>query len=502
MIALTASELAEIVDGTLINGLDPETVVTGTVHYDSRKVAAGDVFFAMPGARVDGHDFVPTVYEQGASFAVVTSHIDQPALLLNPQSTDDASNQLAFASDDDGRLRRTVTALSDLASAVVKTLVDDHGLTVVGITGSAGKTTTKDMLGAVLSSVGETIAPSGSLNNEIGFPWTALQATTSTRFLVLETSARGVGHIEHLCSIVAPHTAVVLNVGSAHIGEFGSQQIIAQAKSELVAHIDTSISSPCAVLNADDPLVAAIHSADSVTRILFGLSTSAHVRAENVTTNALGCAQFDVVIHGQSYGSLQLNIPGEHQVSNALSVIATAVSLDLQIPPMLTQLAAVSTISSGRMAMTQCRNNITVINDAYNANPESMRSALKTIAVMARAADARTPRKTWAILGYMAELGEEEILAHDALGRFAVRIDISKIIVVGKGRPMRALLQGAIQEGSWGDEALHFEDISQAMSYVTEHVGQDDIVLFKASNSIGLGAVADTFAAEIGAGQL
>jgi UDP-N-acetylmuramoyl-tripeptide--D-alanyl-D-alanine ligase len=454
MIALSLAEVALLVDGRLRHA-DPATEVTGSVEFDSRAVTPGGLFLALPGERVDGHDYTAAARAQGAVASIVTRPVDGPAIEVAD----------GFA------------ALAALAAAVVRRLAD---LTVVGVTGSSGKTSTKDLLAQVLARLGPTVAPPGSFNNELGHPYTVLRATPATRYLVLENSARGIGHIRYLTEIAPPRIGVVLNVGSAHLGEFGSREAIAQAKGELVEALPAD---GVAVLNADDPLVTAMASRTRARVVFVGEAASADVRAVEVTTDELGRAAFTVLAAGES-APVRLRLVGTHHVGNALAAAAVALECGMTLPEVAQALSAAEPVSRWRMEVTERPDGVVVINDAYNANPESMRAALKALASMARARQARSI----AVLGPMAELGPDGPAEHDALGRLAVRLDITRLIAVGE--PARPIQHGAALEGSWAGEATWVPDVGSALSVLRAELRPGDVVLVKASRAASLERVA------------
>ncbi len=346
---------------------------------------------------------------------------------------------------------------------------------MLGITGSSGKTSTKDLLAQVLSGFGETLAPEGSFNNEVGLPLTALRRTPTTQYAALEYSARGVGHIAFLCGVVAPHVAVVLNVGSAHLGEFGSRDGIARAKGELVEAARSAV-----VLNADDPYVLAMQDRTDRPVTTYGLSSGAEVRAEDVRLDDSGRASFR--LRGEP---VRLQLVGEHHVHNALAVAAAVLGrVTDEVGRVAELLSGAQPVSRWRMEVTERADGVTVVNDAYNANPESMRSALKTLAVMS----AGKTRRTVAVLGPMAELGDDAREAHMDLGRFLVRLDIGQLVVVGEAAG--GLHAGAVLEGSWGSESIHVPDVDAAIALLREQLAPGDVVLVKASRSAGLERVA------------
>ncbi|NLG54723.1 MAG: UDP-N-acetylmuramoyl-tripeptide--D-alanyl-D-alanine ligase [Rhodococcus sp.] len=499
MIPLTLGKIAEIVGGQLDQVSDPDAVVTGSVEFDSRKVGPGSLFIALPGARVDGHDHAEAAVAAGAVAVLAARAVGAPAIIVDPVPIDAPSRAMALEHDRDGSGAAVLAALGKLARSVVDTLTADTltsgGLTVVGVTGSAGKTSTKDLLAAVLAPLGPVVAPPGSFNNELGHPWTALRADPQTRSLVLEMSARGRGDVAALAKIAPPRIGVVLNVGTAHLGEFGSQEAIALAKGELVEALPSAEDGGVAVLNADDRLVSAMASRTSARVVLVGRSESAQVRATDVTVDESARARFTV---HTPVGSRQvaLSVHGEHQVGNALAALAVALECGLDLDEAVAALDAAVPVSARRMEVRDRTDGVTVINDSYNANPDSMRAGIKALVSMAKSGrDAE--RRSWAVLGEMAELGDNSVVEHDAIGRFAVRLDVSRLIVVGTGRPARAMHQGAVMEGSWGEESMLVPDAAAAIAVLEEELEPGDVVFVKASQAVGLWQVAEAlFASE------
>jgi UDP-N-acetylmuramoyl-tripeptide--D-alanyl-D-alanine ligase len=369
-------------------------------------------------------------------------------------------------------------ALGALARHVVRRL----GATVVALTGSAGKTSTKDLIAQLLRRLGPTVFTPGSLNNEIGLPLTALSAEEGTRHLVLEMGARGIGHIRYLTGLTPPRIGVVLNVGSAHIGEFGGREQIAQAKGELVEALPPLDEGGIAVLNADDPLVRAMRARTDARVVLFGEGADADIRAENVRLTPKGQPAF--TLHTPTGCSdVTMRLYGEHHVSNALAAAAVAHELGMPADGIATALSEAGTLSRWRMEVTERSDGVTVVNDAYNANPESMKAALRALVAIGKG------RRTWAVLGKMAELGDEALAEHDAVGRLAVRLNVSKLVAVG-GREARWLDMGAKNEGSWGEESVHVSDAQAAIDLLRDDLRPGDVVLVKASRSAGLEKVA------------
>ncbi|WP_406078861.1 UDP-N-acetylmuramoyl-tripeptide--D-alanyl-D-alanine ligase [Micromonospora sp. NBC_00858] len=444
MIALTLAEVAAAVDGRLV-AADPAVTVTGTVEFDSRKVAPGALFVAFPGEKVDGHDYAAGAMESGAVAVLGTREVPGVPMVL----VDDA-----------------LTAMGRLARAVVDRL---PGLTVVGLTGSSGKTTTKDLIGQLTVRLGTTVAPPGSFNNELGHPYTALQAGPDTRYLVLEKGSRGVGHVRYLCEIVPPRISVVLNVGTSHIGEFGSQETIALAKGELVEALP---SDGLAVLNADDPRVDAMASRTSARVVRYGEAPDADVRAEDVTLDDRGRASYTLVTP-EGRVPVRLGLTGRHQVSNTLAAAAVARELGMPLAELATALGELGLVSTRRMDVFDRPDGVTVIDDSYNANPASMSAALKALATLGRG------RRTVAVLGYMAELGPFERDGHAEVGQLAAELGVDRLLVVGE--PAAPIHEGATAVANWGGESVLLTDQAAAVEVLRGELRPGDVVLVKGS---------------------
>ncbi|WP_280217818.1 UDP-N-acetylmuramoyl-tripeptide--D-alanyl-D-alanine ligase [Nocardia neocaledoniensis] len=485
MIEMTLREIADVVGGELHDVPDPQALVTGSVEFDSRRIGSGDLFLALPGATSDGHDFAANAVAAGAVAVLAARPVGVPAIVVGPELGSVPATSVALSHDSDGSGAAVLAALAELARVSTERLAERTGLTVVGVTGSSGKTSTKDLLAAVLAPLGPVVAPPGSFNNELGHPWTALRADADTRFLALELSARGPGHIAALARIAPPRIGVVLNVGTAHLGEFGSREAIAQTKGELVEALPAD---GLAVLNADDPNVAAMASRTKARVVLVGLSGDADIRATDVVTDEQARARFTLHAGGQSV-PVQLAVHGEHQVGNALSAAAVALECGADLATIAAALSGATAASARRMDVRTTADGVTVINDSYNANPDSVRAALKALVTLAKAGE--EPRRSWAVLGEMGELGDTSVIEHDAIGRLAVRLDVDRLIVVGTGRPSRGMHQGAVMEGSWGEESVLVPDIDAAIALLDDEIAAGDVVLVKASKAVGLWAVAE-----------
>ena len=479
MIPLTLAEIAEATGGRLHNATGDE-VVTGTVEFDSRKVTPGGLFVAMPGERVDGHDFAAKAIADGAVAVLAAREVDAPAVLVPPVAVDGPSRVYALAGDTDGSGAAVLAGFAAVAREVARRLTE-RGMLTVGVTGSAGKTSTKDLIAALLSARGATVAPPGSFNNEIGHPWTVLRADEQTRHLVLELSARGVGHIAGLCAIAPPRIGAVLNVGTSHIEEFGSQETIAQAKGELVEALDED---GVAVLNADDPYVAAMASRTKARVLTFGRAEHADVRAVDVELDAQARASFTLVTEAGE-ARVALNLHGAHMVANALAAAAVALAAGMPLADVADGLSTARAVSARRMAVETTDDGVTVINDSYNASPEATREALKTLVTIRGAGDGRA----WAVLGPLAELGTDHDRIHEEIGRLTADLAVDRLVVVGAAaQPMH---RGASLAGSRGEEPVLVPDVDAAVDLLRAELRAGDVVLVKAANAQRLWRVAD-----------
>jgi UDP-N-acetylmuramoyl-tripeptide--D-alanyl-D-alanine ligase len=504
MIDLTLSQIAEVVGGELCD-VSPEDAanirVTGTVEFDSRAVTPGGLFLALPGANSDGHDFAASAVNAGAVAVLAARPVGVPAVVVTPpkvQAAEIDSNAGVLEHDTDGSGAAVLGALARLAAAVAAELVAG-GLTIIGVTGSSGKTSTKDLLAAVLAPLGEVIAPPGSFNNELGHPWTVLRATTATDYLILEMSARHPGNIAALAAIAPPAIAVVLNVGTAHLGEFGSREVIAATKSELPQAVPAS---GVVILNVDDAAVAAMADKTAARVVRVARSPGADVWADDVVLDELARPRF--TLHARQFEereagqtAVSLAVHGDHQVSNALCAAAVALECGASLDDVASALAGAGPVSRQRMQVSTRADGVTIVNDAYNANPDSVRAGLKALAWMAASPAEGPRRRSWAVLGEMAELGDDAIAEHDSIGRLAVRLDVSRLVVVGTGRSLSAMQQGAVMEGSWGSEVTAVADADAALALLRGELRERDVVLVKASNSAGLGKLAESLAEDV-----
>ncbi|HYZ52904.1 MAG TPA: UDP-N-acetylmuramoyl-tripeptide--D-alanyl-D-alanine ligase [Streptosporangiaceae bacterium] len=466
MIPLSLGEIARITGARPDGVADPGDLVFGPVVIDSRRAGPGGLFAAVAGERVDGHDFAAAAAQAGAVAVLATRPTGTPALIVD----------------------NVPAALARLARAVVGRLPQ---VTIAGITGSSGKTSTKDLTAQLVERLGPTVAPEGSYNNEFGFPLTVLRADEQTRYMVLELAARGAGHIASLCEIAPPRIGAVLNVGHAHTGEFGGIEEVARAKGELAEALPAG---GVAVLNADDPRVAAMAGRTAARVVTFGLGEAGgagdgrrpdgrvpDVSATDVRLDDLGRPAFTLVTAAGS-APVRLALHGAHNVPNALAAAAIAAELGLGVAEIADGLSAATARSRWRMEVGQNPDGVTVINDAYNANPESVRAALDALRHMARG------RRSFAVLGHMAELGEESRASHEAAGAQAAGTGVAGLIVVGK--EAEPILAGALASSGWHGEAIGVPDGPGALAALHSRLAPGDVVLVKASRAAALESVA------------
>jgi UDP-N-acetylmuramoyl-tripeptide--D-alanyl-D-alanine ligase len=463
MYDLTLGQICDIVGGDLIG--DPAIKVSG-ISIDSRLCKSGDLFAAIVGERVDGHDYVSQALSGGAR-ALLTSRQVEGSQVIVPASPD------AFDP--------VIHAIAKI-STHVRSLM--RGVEVIGITGSSGKTSTKDMIGQVLAHAAITHAPSGSQNNELGLPLTLISAPQDVKYLVAEMGMRGLGHITYLCELAQPTIGVITNVGRAHIGEVGSIEGIAKAKSELVRAIQPS---GVVVLNADDHRVMAMREFTEATVFTYGFASTADVRAENLQLSAYGSYNFDLVYRGER---IPASIPmlGEHNVLNALAAAAVGVAVGMEVTDIARALTTLKQMSKWRMEVHQIPGNVTIINDAYNANPESMTAALETLAAIPATG------KTFSILGKMHELGNDSDAIHAQIAKLASELGVTQVIAVGeeaKAYGLPDLTSEAKTSEGKSQKSVWLPDFDSACDYIVNEVKSGDILLFKASRAEQFEVLAD-----------
>jgi len=439
MIKLTAREISLIVNGSLHG--DENILVTQAPVFDSRVAKSGSLFLALIGDNTDGHMFCSDAFANGAVLALTTQVVDQPCVVVSD----------------------VMQAVADLAKFVRVQLAQ---LTVIGITGSQGKTTTKDLLNYILSSVGETVAPSGSFNNELGVPLTLLECNEQTKYCIVEMGARHIGDISALCEIAKPKIGAVLKVGNAHIGEFGSREAIAQAKSELITSL---ASGGTAVLGTYDQFTPAMKVADGVAVLTFGERSDCNVRAADIEIRE-GRPHFDLVTKS-GRAAVGMRLVGLHQIPNALAAAAISSALGLSVDQIAGALSMAELASKWRMEIFELNGRL-MINDSYNANPESMAAALRTLALFAQ----ERGGSAWAVLGKMHELGASENSDHAAIGKLVSDLGIDHLISI-------SVPAYATELSGDSDTKVHeFSNKSDALLLLRE-IQAGDVLLVKASRA-------------------
>ena len=459
MIPLHLGEVARLTGGRLADA-DAQAVIRGVV-IDSRRVAPGGLFVCLVGEHVDGHAFAADAIRAGALAVLAAREVGVPAIVV-----DDPQRAL-------GRLAAGMLARAD-------------GCTVVGVTGSSGKTSTKDLLAQVLARSGPVVAPENSFNNEIGLPLTVLSVDDNTSTLVCEYSARRTGHIAYLCTIAPPQVGVVLNVGAAHLGEFGSREAIATAKGELVEALP---SDGTAVLNADDELVRGMASRTSARALLFGTTKDADVQLDDLELDDRARPSFTLRTFAGD-ASVRMQLSGAHHAMNAAATAAAALARGLSLDDITADLTAARARSAHRMDVRERSDGLLVVDDAYNANPESMRAALEAFARLAEG------RRRWAVLGEMRELGDESAALHRSVGEVVAATAVDELLAIDAAAP---IADGA-HASSWSGHARVLPDAAAATAVLTAELRSTDAVLVKASNSLRLWEIADEILAAQPAG--
>jgi UDP-N-acetylmuramoyl-tripeptide--D-alanyl-D-alanine ligase len=445
MITLTAGEIALLVGGELL--CDRDLLISKAPVFDSRLATPGCFFLALKGEKADGHEFAADAYRNGAMFSLTSQRIDGPCIVV----------------------KDVLEALSILAAFVRKRL---DKLVVIGITGSQGKTSTKDLLTHMLGAVGPTVAPAGSFNNDLGLPITLLQCDDRTRFCILEMGARHMGDIARLCEIAKPNIGVVLTVGTAHIGEFGSREVIAQTKGELIASLDKDGIAILGTYDEVTPKMASLHQGQV---ILFGEKADIQVRAADVEMRE-GRPHFDLVTPA-GRDAVGMRAVGAHQVANALAVAAVGTALALPLELIASSLSTAEISSKWRMELHESAD-LLIINDAYNANPESMSAAMRALVLFAQ----ERGGSAWAFVGKMNELGQTQAPQSAAIGALAVELGIDHLVEINApeyGEPVGAMV-------------IHQRPTIESALDLVDYFAPGDVVLVKASRSQGFEVLAES----------
>ncbi len=463
MLRASVDTIARITGGTVLIG--DETAVASDLSVDSRECAPGCVFVALAGERSDGHDHLLDAIASGARVLLVNRSSEE----LAPVIVEAQRTHTAVIRVEDG-----LRAVQDISAWHRSRL---H-CPVVGITGSTGKTTTKDFIDAVLSTSMRVVSTTGNRNNELGVPLTLLRAGSDTDCLVVEMGMRGLGQIARLSEVAKPTHGLVTNVGTSHIEILGSQHAVATAKGELVRAVPAD---GCVFLNGDDGFSEAIALDSKAPVTLYGLDERCAVRAENIVVADDSTAAFDLVTPAGTV-PVALPLPGRHNVYNALAAAAVGLSLAVTLDKIAEGLAAAK-VTAMRMETFTAASGVTVVNDAYNANPSSMRSAVETLSEM------RVPGRRIAVLGDMAELGSLSELAHFQIGELVARVEIDELVTVGERA--RRIADGAVAEGMDRLVVRPCAGADEASEVLDDLLEPGDVVLVKASRVMGLERVVE-----------
>jgi len=458
MFPITASEIAEITGGLLVKG--PEELRVNEVTLDSRAIKRGDLFIPIKGEKFDGHEFITEALLKGAC-GFLTEHWDR--------KTEEHLGKYLQESTVVVTVENSLSALQALA----KHIRDKLAIEVIGITGSTGKTCTKDMVSNVLSQESNIVATAKNYNNEIGVPLTVLKADEKTQFLIVEMAMRGLGQIRELTEIVSPGVGLITNVGKTHFEFLGSEEKIAQAKSELVTAIP---SDGVIILNADDEWTQKLRELAEAQVVTYGLSDKSDVRAANIKTDAMGRPSFEIVDEGNSF-SVSLGLPGRHNVYNALAAYVVASRLGVSRSSIKKGLETCA-CSEMRMQVFTTPDGITILNDAYNANPTSMKAALHTLSDMA------DQRRALAVLGDMLELGRLTEVAHFEIGELVSDLHIDLLITIGD--KSKRIAEGALSKGMSSSAVFQCRTNEEAGQVLAGGLRPGDVVLFKGSRAMEL----------------
>ena len=461
MIPIKVKDIAGAVKGRILSG-DPETTIS-SISLDSRSLKSGDFFIPIRGEHFDGHRFIPAAIAAGAA-GFFTDSVDEAATGKLPDK-----NVVVVEVEDSGR------AFNELAGLVRSRLK----ARVIGITGSTGKTTTKDILAALTGESFNTLASEKNYNNEIGTPLTLTKAKPETEVLIVEMGMRGLGQIASLAGLARPEIGIVTNVGLTHLGPLGSKENIAAAKAELIEALPAS---GYAILNADDEWTPLLRRKTRAGVVTFGLSAGVDFGADDITLDESARPRWRLLTSGRPGPVVQLNIPGRHNIVNALAAIAAATLIGVDIETIAGGLGRVR-LPEMRLTIARSQAGATIINDAYNANPASMAGALDTLV------NVKPDARHIAVLGQMSELGEESFGAHKELGRLAAGLGVDRLVAVGASA--QATARSALAAGMAKAAVTWAPTNEAASSLLKDLVDPGDVVLVKGSRVAGMESIAD-----------
>ncbi len=453
---LKIEEIEKATGGELISGaLYRETVIAG-ISTDSRKITPGCLFIPIQGERFDGHDYINQAFETGAA-----------AVLTHRPKVDSGTEQVIIKVED------TSKAIRDIAAYYRQ----KFNIPFVGITGSVGKTSTKDMVADVLQQKYNVLKTEGNFNNEIGVPLTIFNLNEGHQAAVLEMGMSGVGEISRLTDIIRPDVAIITNIGLSHIEKLGSKQNILRAKLEILEGLR---SGGLLVLNGDDSMLRGLKGLLKNRTVFYGMDEGVDYRAVNINSRGELGTSFDITIDNREY-TVQLQVPGAHNVHNALAAIAAGYELGV---PMESIINGISLFTPGKMRMDiLSAEGFRIINDSYNASPQSMEAAIKVLNGM------NGGGRRIAVLGDMLELGDWTEETHRGVGKFAAGEGVDLIITVGINA--RFISKGATDAGYPSERTANFNTVEEAVQYLEKVLLRNDVILIKGSRGMKMEIIAD-----------
>ncbi|WP_258359328.1 UDP-N-acetylmuramoyl-tripeptide--D-alanyl-D-alanine ligase [Moorella sulfitireducens] len=452
MLATGAGEICAAVQGRLLCG--EETTPVRGVSTDSRAIKPGMLFIALKGERFDGHDFIGAALAAGAA-AAVGEHF--PAGAMACRQPEQALIQV----------ENTYQALQQLAAYHRQ---KNFTGPLIAVTGSSGKTTTKNLVAAVLSSGMKVLKTPGNFNNEIGLPLTLLSLAPEHEAAVVEMAMRGRGEIAALCAIARPTMGIITNIGTAHLERLGSVAAIAAAKGELLAALPPE---GVAILNGDDEWCRKLAATCHCRVVFYGLKSKADVMARDITVQGTRGTAFTAVLPAGEV-RVQIPVPGRHNIYNTLAALAAGYSLNLAPDTMATALE-IWPAEDLRQELRPGPGGCLIFNDAYNANPDSMQAALQVLAAL--------PGRRVAVLGDMLELGPMGPALHREVGRFAAGAGLFRLVTVGE--LAREIAAGAVAAGMPPGRVFSCSSHGEAAGHLLD-LGAGDVVLFKGSRRAGV----------------
>ena len=458
---ININEVVSAAKGRLVRG--DKDISVSAVSIDTRTIKEGELFVAIKGDRFDGHDFVLQAFEMGACGAVIDrSQSDK----IEKRIKDDTKALIAV--DD------TITALQEMAAFHRQ----KYYIRVVGVTGTNGKTTTKEMIAKILGQRLWVLKNEGNLNNHIGVPLTLLRLNKRHQAAVIEMGMSGLGEIRRLCEIAAPNIGVVTNIGAAHLEGLGSIENVIKAKGEIIESLSES---DTAVINADDKNSVSLKNKAKGKVITFGIDNDADIRAVDIRHQSPAGTAF-AIIKGKDKIDISLSLSGRHNIYNALAAAAASLMLNFDLEDVKAGLEGFEPFKM-RSEIMALNSGVRIINDSYNANPASMEAAIRLLS------DFKNNGRTFAVLGGMFELGDYAREAHLNIGRAAVDSGVDYLIVVGE--LARFIVSGASSAGMKQDNIFVCMDHQEAVDILNRLTDSGDTILIKGSRKMAMERIAE-----------